>query len=96
MGKNCCYILYSVVLNKFYVGETENLEQRLEWHNSGVFKKSYTKITADWVIYLVLECNSRNHARKVEAYIKRMKSKQFIMKLKDNIELQNDIILMCL
>lgn len=35
-----CYILYSPTIDKFYVGETENLEIRITQHRRGFFKNS--------------------------------------------------------
>ncbi|MGM0504901.1 MAG: GIY-YIG nuclease family protein, partial [Bacteroidota bacterium] len=32
-----CYILYSKRLDKYYVGETQELEERLRLHHSGFF-----------------------------------------------------------
>ena len=43
------YILYSISLNKFYVGHTgDNLEERLRKHNSN--HKGYTGRLGDWEI----------------------------------------------
>ncbi|WP_366871122.1 GIY-YIG nuclease family protein [Flavobacterium sp.] len=38
---NFCYILYSNLLNQFYIGATqESVEARLERHNSGTYTSS--------------------------------------------------------
>ena len=80
------YILYSSKLNRYYIGSTELApEQRLELHLSKNY--GYSKYTAkadDWIVYESSICNNISTARKVERYIKRMKSRKFIESLKDN------------
>jgi putative endonuclease len=88
-----CYILYSLTYNKFYIGETENIEERLIQHNNHHFPNSYTKIATDWELFLLIECESRAHARNVERFIKSMKNRLFIHSLKDNREKLESIIL---
>ncbi len=83
-----CYILYSADLNSFYVGETEDLDERLSQHRAGFYKQSYTKRASDWEVWLSIECKDRVQARKIESYIKGMKSKKYLMELKANPELQ--------
>ena len=45
------YILISPSSKSFYIGETEDIEQRLVQHNSHFFKNSYTQKYSDWEIY---------------------------------------------
>ena len=87
-----CYVLYSSSIDKFYIGETEDLELRITQHNSALFKNSYTSKTSDWILHVALSCKDRSHARKVESFIKKMKSRKFILNLKDSIKLQTDIL----
>ena len=75
-----CYVLYSPAIDKFYVGDTENLELRITQHNTGSFKNSYTSKACDWTLYISLLCRDRSQARKVELFIKKMKSKKFIIR----------------
>ncbi|MEO5909802.1 MAG: GIY-YIG nuclease family protein [Pelobium sp.] len=42
------YILYSSILNKYYVGSTSNLPERIRKHNSN--HKGFTGISADWTL----------------------------------------------
>ena len=75
-----CYILYSVSANKFYVGHTDNLQRRLQEHNSG--KTRYTSnIASDWEIKYVEAFESRAEAMKREKEIKSKKSRNYIEKL---------------
>ena len=88
------YILFSKALNRFYIGSTELTPgQRLELHlskNYGTAK--YTAKADDWILYGSVVCNNISTARKVERYIKRMKSRKFIESLKDNPDKWNWII----
>lgn len=76
------YILYSEKANKYYVGETANVDQRLIWHNTHYFKSASTVITSDWKVFLTIQCEDIKQARKIEMFIKKMKSRVFIEKLK--------------
>jgi len=72
------YIIFSDKLNQYYIGESQNVEKRLELHNAGVFNKSSTKKAKDWKVVYKLECKNRGQARKIESHIKRMKSRKYI------------------
>ena len=75
-------------MDRFYIGETEDLDLRIHHHNTSFFKNSYTSVASDWVLFVSLECIDRGHARKVESFIKRMKSKKFIRSLRDSTKIQ--------
>src|SRR6478735_10106772 len=77
------YILYSRAFDKFYIGETINVEGRLQQHNSGYYGTSSTRYTKDWQLKLFFRMRNREEALKLEKYIKSMKSKKFIDKLID-------------
>ena len=47
------YILYSKLARKHYIGSSENVDKRLEAHNSGLSK--YTCMANDWkIIYQII------------------------------------------
>jgi len=75
------YILYSKSANRYYVGETPDLDIRLTQHILHHFKKGYTKAANDWEIALSKKCSFREDAIYLEKFIKRMKSRKFIQKL---------------
>lgn len=79
---NCVYILYSQSIDSYYVGETTDLDDRLEQHNTGFYSTSFTKKASDWSLFFDIKCDSRVQARKIEAHIKKMKSKKYIQNLK--------------
>ncbi|MFA9213606.1 MAG: GIY-YIG nuclease family protein [Candidatus Methylacidiphilales bacterium] len=76
------YILYSTKINKYYVGiTTDSVYDRLEKHNTGFYKGSFSKAASDWEIKIQIEVENKDTAIKMEQYIKRMKSRKFIEKL---------------
>ena len=42
------YILFSHKLNRYYIGQTIDLEERLKQHNSGFYDDASTKGSNDW------------------------------------------------
>ena len=77
------YILYSETYDRYYVGQTNNLERRLEEHNTQE-KNSYTSKYRPWVLSKSFEVGeSLGIARKIENYIKRQKSRVYIEKILD-------------
>ncbi|NBL64596.1 GIY-YIG nuclease family protein [Flavobacterium sp. NST-5] len=78
------YILFSEKANKYYIGETHNVEERVKKHNEHFYKNSYSKISNDWKLTLTFECVNRNEAIFLENFFKRMKSKKFIEKVIQN------------
>ncbi|PWH83761.1 excinuclease ABC subunit C [Algibacter marinivivus] len=75
--KPCVYILYSDKLNKYYVGFTTNLEERLVFHKKAEGYKFTGKAT-DWEVFYVIACKSKSQGLAIESHIKRMKSKVYI------------------
>ena len=76
------YILYSKSLDKYYVGATEDMEQRMKehcWKHTG-----FTSKAIDWVVVY-----TEHYATKAEAYsrerqIKKWKSRVMIERLIGN------------
>ncbi|WP_262148635.1 GIY-YIG nuclease family protein [Chryseobacterium foetidum] len=76
-----CYILYSKILDKYYVGHScESLQERLRKHLSA--HNGFTSKAKDWIIVYsqIFENKSSAHNRELE--IKSWKSK---LKIKDLI-----------
>ena len=70
------YILYSSSRNSYYIGHTENIHHRLEYHNNG-YNKS-TKSGIPWILVHEEKFNTRSDAMKREMEIKSKKSKKYI------------------
>ncbi|HNF49040.1 MAG TPA: GIY-YIG nuclease family protein [Chitinophagales bacterium] len=75
------YIIYSVKSDKYYIGETSCLEERLLQHNKGYFKNAYTKISSDWELKAAFKVDNCTSARTVERYLKSKKSRIYLEKL---------------
>lgn len=70
------YILYSRKLDRNYIGSTElKPEERLELHLIKYYSSSkYTAKADDWELRFSIVCGSVIQARKVEGYLKRMRT----------------------
>jgi putative endonuclease len=70
------YIIYSLKLDRFYVGYTSDIPTRLEQHNTGI--STFTANTSDWLLKYSETFDSRELAMKREKEIKRKKSRKYI------------------
>jgi len=70
------YILYSPSINQYYVGHTQNIEDRLYRHNNSGSKS--TKKANDWKVVYTETCLDKSSAFKRELEIKKKKSRKFI------------------
>ena len=86
------YIIYSQNIDRYYVGETSNVADRLILHNSHHYSKSFTKSASDWKIKLEFECLLKSDALYLERFVKRMKSKKFNKKVINNPLILKDIL----
>jgi len=64
------YILYSVGFDKYYIGQTGNIEDRLERHNSGSEKA--TKPYKPWMLVWHTLKPSRAEAMELEKKLKNL------------------------
>jgi putative endonuclease len=86
------YILYSKKLEKYYIGQTNDLNKRIEQHNS-LDNSSSTKKGQPWTLFINIDCESRLQAIRIERYIKKMKSRIYIETLKKFPEKIENILL---
>jgi putative endonuclease len=70
------YILYSDSRDRFYIGQTDNIESRLKYHNSGYVLS--TKAGRPWKLILVKVFPDRASAMKEEARLKRAKNRIYL------------------
>ena len=70
------YILWSDVLQKFYIGSTNDLNDRLYRHNSGQSK--FTSKGIPWKLIYYFSCNNRIEAVRLENKIKKRGIKRFL------------------
>ena len=70
------YILYSSILDQFYIGHCQDLQDRLFGHNNS--GSLATKNANDWVVVYSKQFDSRKEANHLEMIIKRKKSRKYI------------------
>ncbi|MEX1193402.1 MAG: GIY-YIG nuclease family protein [Brumimicrobium sp.] len=70
MTKYYTYVLKSLVSNQYYIGQTDNMENRLIRHNNGYEK--YTKSYRPWKIVLKIEKPNRSQAIILERKLKNL------------------------
>jgi len=73
------YILESELDKSFYIGYTSNIENRVHEHNFG--RTGYTKLMRPWKLVYKKEFEVKSEAIKYERYLKRLKSKIYIVQL---------------
>jgi putative endonuclease len=86
------YIIFSNSAQKFYVGETQNITERLEKHNSRSYSNAFTSQANDWTIEATIACENRTQALLVENHIKSMKSKVYLENLIKYPEMREKLI----
>ena len=82
MGPFFIYILYSEQYDRYYIGQTSDIEKRVIRHNSGYVKS--TKKYRPWLLKWSFTVESRSKSMEIESKIKAWKSKDQIRKLINN------------
>jgi len=85
------YIIYSAKLENYYVGTTDDVERRLFEHNSKKYLDSFTCKGVPWELKLSHLCEKSETAYKLERFIKRMKSRKFIVQIIEDKSILYDI-----
>jgi len=81
------YILFSNKLNKFYVGTSNDVNNRILEHNNIKYPNAFTEKGIPWELFLAIDNLSSEQAFALEKHIKKMKSKNYIINLKKFPEL---------
>ncbi len=76
------YALFNRRHIKIYIGQTEDLEQRIKFHNSKEFKNSFTsRFDGGWILIYKEEAETRQGALKREKQLKSYRGREFIKSL---------------
>lgn len=75
------YTLYSLQLDRFYIGETFDVLDRLRRHNEDHYAAKWTKDGQPWDLYLTIVCEDKRQALAIERHIERIKSRKYIENL---------------
>ena len=87
------YILFSAELNRYYIGCTSHIDQRMAKHGSKFYGAgAFTAKANDWLLLLSLPCENEQQAKMIEAKIKKMKSKVYIANLIRYPEMQQKLL----
>ena len=86
------YILYSISADLFYIGCTSDLEVRVRYHLTKEFQNSFTAKYADWELFFEITDLTMRQARKIETHIKKMKSRKYILDLKNHPDISKRLI----
>ena len=73
------YILYSNSIDKFYIGHTSDIQERIRKHNSN--HKGFTGHKNDWQLVCFEEYDSKSKAYERERQVKSWKSRAKIISL---------------
>lgn len=88
--KTTVYILYSPLVDRYFVGKTTNLEKSLTRHNSG--KNKHTKTGLPWNLMFKESFDSADKAREIEVQIKSSANREQLVGFirSENNELNED------
>jgi putative endonuclease len=75
------YVLYSESLDRYYVGYTSDIEQRIHFHNNPIESRKFTARGRPWVLKLAITLSTKVQAAQLEKFIKKMKSRKFVEQL---------------
>ncbi|MDO1500063.1 GIY-YIG nuclease family protein [Winogradskyella maritima] len=70
------YILYSEKRSRYYVGQTQDIDDRLIRHNNGLVKS--TKSRAPWTLKVTILVETRSEALLLEKRIKKRGAKRYL------------------
>jgi putative endonuclease len=71
------YIIQSQKNNRFYIGQTKDIDDRLKRHNNG--ESLATKSGVPWELVKLENFNTRTEAIKRERYLKSLKNKNYLI-----------------
>ena len=75
------YALYNKDAKKIYIGQTEDLQQRITLHNDKIFHNSYTsRYSGGWILIYEEEAEDRASALKRERQLKSYRGREFVRK----------------
>ena len=81
------YIIESISSGKYYIGQTNNLENRLKSHNQG--NNKYTTSCKPWKVLYYKIYSSRQEAMSVEKKLKSLKNRELVIKFANDNQFIN-------
>ena len=74
------YAIYNSKNDKIYIGQTENLKERIRLHNEHVFSGYTSSFDGEWVLIYQEELQTRKQALIREKQLKGFRGREFIKK----------------
>lgn len=75
------YVLYNSKHNKIYIGQTKDLEERIQMHERVEFPRGYTsRFDGSWRVIYTEDCENRELALKREKQLKSFKGRESVKK----------------
>ena len=71
------YLLKSEKDGRFYIGHTQDIQIRLQYHNSG--RSKYTRNRGPWKLLAFKSFDSRSEAMREEMRLKKLKNRERIL-----------------
>jgi len=71
------YLLFSPLHNLYYIGQIQNIQNRLQRHNNN--KCKFTKGKGPWILIGTKIYQTRSEVIKAELKIKKMKNRNYIV-----------------
>lgn len=82
MMKFFVYALYNSANDKIYVGQTENLDDRITMHSAKFFKNAYTsRFSGAWELFYQENFRTRKEALRREKQLKSFRGREFLKNL---------------
>lgn len=72
------YAIYNKQSNKFYIGQTQDLYERLRLHNEHVFKGYTSRFPGKWELIYKESVATRSEALKREKQLKSYRGREFL------------------
>lgn len=70
------YAIYNKTANKIYIGQTHDVEKRIEEHNNHVFKGYTSRFHGDWVLIYKESVATRSEALSREKQLKSYRGRE--------------------
>jgi len=74
------YAIYNSKAGKLYIGQTEDLKERLRLHNEKIFKVYTSRFNGEWIIIYTEEHPDRKITLARERQLKSYRGREFVKK----------------
>lgn len=78
MNMYAVYAIYNQEKGRVYIGQTKNLEERLQSHNSGRFQGYTSRFVGQWIVIYSEEVSTRQEALRREKQLKSFQGREFV------------------